>query len=117
VIHRIPAEWLEEVGLQNLIVTGQGFRCEVPHVLIAIIDIEPPTRNEGVTLDANGFSHDRMTRILRGILDGDALPPINVEAADPGQRPYRLRGGFHRLYASRTCRFSHIPADIVQRLD
>jgi hypothetical protein len=46
-----------------------------------------------------------------------AMPPIEVEKADPGQRPYRLRAGFHRFYASFTVGFSHVPAEIVERLD
>jgi hypothetical protein len=85
--------------------------------MMAIGDIEPPMRNEGVTLDANGFGRDRMLSILAGIRDGDALPPIDIETADPGQRPFRLRGGFHRFFAAVDLGFSHIPADIVERLD
>jgi hypothetical protein len=88
-----------------------------PPPLIAMAHIGPPKRNEGVILDANGFGRDRMIKILAGIRDGDALPPIDVEKADPGQRPYRLRGGFHRFYDSFDLGFSHIPADIVERLD
>lgn len=80
-----------------------------------IADIEPPLRT--VPLDANGFVHDRMVRILVGLRVGDALPPIFVEVADPGQRPYRLRCGVHRYYASRIFGFTHIPVDIVPRLD
>ena len=74
-------------------------------------------RNEGVTLDENGFRHDRMMTILRGIRDGASIPAIYIEAANPGQRRYRLRGGFHRYYASITVGFSHMPSSIVDRLD
>jgi hypothetical protein len=113
--HTIPSHWMAEAGMQSFVPKTQSFRCDEQHVLMAVVDIETPHRREGVTLDANGFGRERMLYILRGIRDGDPLPPIEVEIADPGQRPYRLRGGFHRFYASLTCRFSHIPVDIVPR--
>lgn len=116
VIHVVPRAWIKAAGLQEFMPAMPAFRCDRPYELAAIADIELPMRNEGVTLDANGFNRDRMMRILMGIRVGDALPPIDVEASDPGQRPYRLRVGFHRFYASLTCRFSHIPVDIVPRL-
>ena len=74
-------------------------------------------RNEGVTLDENGFRRDRMMKILCGIRDGDSIPAICIELADPGQRRYRVRGGFHRYYASVTAGFSHVPSNIVDRLE
>jgi hypothetical protein len=114
--HRVPSEWIAEAGLHGFVPVTLGFHCEVPHVLMPLADIEPPMRNEGVTLDANGFGRERMMRILHGILASDRLPPIDVETADPPQRPYRLRSGFHRFYASCACGFSHIPVDIVPRI-
>jgi hypothetical protein len=80
----------------------QNFRCDEPHVCIALADIEVPMRNPGGTLDANGFRHDRMLRILVGVRDNHSIPPICVEQADPGHRPYRVRCGFHRYHASLT---------------
>jgi hypothetical protein len=116
-IHSIPADWIADAGLQNFAPTKSAFRCDMPHRLIAIADIEPPMRSPGVILDANGFRRDRMMRILEGIRADDAIPPIDVEISDPGQRPFRLRGGFHRFYASLTCGFWEIPVDVVPRLD
>jgi hypothetical protein len=115
-VHEIPPEWIEAVGVVAFQPTAQSYRCDVPHTLMALTDIDLPRRNEGVTLDANGFGRARMVRILEGIRDDEALPPIYVEPADPGQRRYRLRAGFHRFYASLSCGFSHIPVDIVERL-
>jgi hypothetical protein len=115
-IHTIPPEWIAIAGLKDFKPAASAFRCDLPHQLMAISDIERPMRAEGVTLDANGFNRERMMKILNGILANDALPPIDVEIADPGQRPYRLRSGFHRFYASFTCGFTHVPVDIVPRL-
>jgi hypothetical protein len=114
--HTIPPEWIAAAGLKDFVPAASAFRCDLPHQLMAISIIEPPMRNEGVTLDANGFNRERMLTILNGIRANDALPPIDVETADPSQRPYRLRGGFHRFYASMACGFTHIPVDVVPRL-
>jgi hypothetical protein len=105
---------LTEAGLQNFVAIQPSFRCTAPHVLIALADIERVVRT--VALDANGFCRKRMMRILVGIRDDDAIPPIYVEKAHPDQRPYRLREGVHRLYASITLGFSHAPAEIIERL-
>jgi len=115
----IPAEWVAEAGVQNFqpAPMQSGFRCDAKHELIALADIEVPLRNSGYPLDANGFQHDRMVRLLTGIRDNVSLPAIYVEKADPGQRPYRVRAGVHRYHASRTLGFSHVPAEIVDRLD
>jgi hypothetical protein len=94
----------------------RAFRCDGGHKLIALDDIEMPLRRSGYPLDANGFRHDRMVRLLIGIRDNVSLPAIYIEAADPGQRPYRVREGVHRYHASLALGFSHVPAEIVPRL-
>jgi hypothetical protein len=115
----IPAEWIAEAGVENFrpAPAQRGFRCHAPHELIALADIEVPLRNSGYPLDANGFDHKRMVHILTGIRDGVSLPAIYIERANPGQRPYRVRGGVHRYHASLMLRFSHVPAEIVERID
>lgn len=95
----------------------RAYLCTAEMGLFAIAEIEAPLRNSDVPLDANGLHHDRMLRILIGIRDKVSLPPINIEHANPGQRPYRVRAGVHRYYASLAFGFSHIPAEIVDRLD
>jgi ParB-like chromosome segregation protein Spo0J len=113
----IPDEWITEAGVQNFrpAPSQRGFRCDAQHELIALSDIEVPLRFDGYPLDANGFDHTRMVRLLAGIRDGVALPPINVELGDPGQRKYRVRCGVHRYHASQTLGFSHVPAEVVPR--
>jgi hypothetical protein len=111
----VPAEWIAEAGLQDFKPTRCGFHCVVDHELIALADIEPPIRNADRPLDANGFRHDRMLKILVGIRRDDAIPPIPIEIADPGQRRYRVRDGVHRYWASVTVGFTHIPAEVAER--
>jgi hypothetical protein len=115
--HRIPPDWIIEAGLQDFKPARKGFRCDQEHELVALADIEPPKRNLGVTLDQNGFGRDRMMKILLGIRDNNSIPPIDIERADPGQRQFRLRAGFHRYYASVATGFTHVPAQLVPRLD
>jgi len=44
--------------------------------MIALSDIEVPLRRSGYPLDANGFDHKRMVRLLIGIRDDVSLPAI-----------------------------------------
>jgi hypothetical protein len=113
---QIPAEWLAESGLQNFSPVRSSFLCDVPDAApTPLADIEPPLRFDGYPLDANGFDHKRMVRLLIGIRDDVALPPIYIELGDPGQRKYRVRCGVHRYHASLTLGFSHVPAEVVPR--
>ena len=112
----VPPEWLAEAGVQNFVPTQLSFRCDAPGAApVALADIEPPLRFDGYPLDATGFDHKRMVRLLTGIRDGVALPPIFIEDGDPAQRRYRVRCGVHRYHASRTLGFSHVPAEVVPR--
>ena len=95
----------------------RGFRCDDRHQLVALADIETPSRKSDHPLDANGFRRDRMVRILAGIRDNVSIPAIFIERGDTGQRSYRVRCGVHRYHASLTLRFSHVPAEVVERLD
>jgi hypothetical protein len=115
----IPREWLVEAGLLNfqLAPLQLAFRCEDVHSLVALADIEAPLRNSGYPLDANGFNRGRMMSILTGILNDVPLPAIYIERADPYQRAYRVRQGVHRYHASLTLGFSHIPTEVIPRLD
>jgi hypothetical protein len=70
---------LIEASVQNFKPSGPSYHCTDPHDdVIAIEEIEPVVRT--VLLDANGFGHDRMLRVLSAIRDGVALPPIPVKA-------------------------------------
>jgi hypothetical protein len=112
----IPAEWLAETRTQNFQARQRGFRCDAPHELIALNDIQASLRRSDYPLDANGFNRERMLRLLSGIRDNVSLPPIYIELADPGERKYRVRCGVHRYHASLTLGFSHVPAEIIERL-
>jgi hypothetical protein len=109
---QIPAEWLREAGVLNFTPTGLSYRCIAPHVLLALADIEPVLRTK--PLDSNGFAHHRMIRVLIGIRDGAALPPVPVERIEQRAPLYRMRDGTHRFYASLILGFSHVPVEICE---
>jgi hypothetical protein len=112
----IPPAWLAEAGVQDFKPTRLSFRCDDPdHSLFALADIEPPLRFSDYPLSANGFDHDRMVRLLSGIRHDVALPHILIEVADAGGRPYRVHHGVHRYHASLALRFSHVPAEVIDR--
>ncbi len=113
----IPDAWIAEARMQTFRRTRRAYRCDSPHECIALADIEVPLRRSGYPLDANGFRHDRMVRLLTGIRDNVSLPAIYIERGDLGQRPYRVREGVHRYHASLALGFSHVPAEIVERID
>jgi hypothetical protein len=113
----IPTEWLVEAGVRDFKPTRRAYRCDDLHQCIPLAEIEVPLRRSRYPLDANGFRHDRMVRLLTGIRDNVSLPAIYIERADPDQRPYRVREGVHRYHASLALGFSHVPAEVVERLD
>jgi hypothetical protein len=109
----IPPAWLAEAGVHGYIATRPSFNCSASHVSIPLADIERVVRTR--PLDANGFCHDRMIRILVGIRDGaDMVPPVPVEQIAVGK--YRLRDGTHRFYASLALGFTHLPCEICEPL-
>ena len=113
----VPAEWLLEASVQDYKPTRRAYRCDDPHECIALADIEVPLRRSGHPLDANGFHHDRMVRLLSGVRNNVSLPAIYIERGDPGERPYRVREGVHCYHASLALGFSHVPAEIIERVD
>jgi hypothetical protein len=111
-INENPAAWMAEAGVKDFTPPWSAFRCTGPHECIALADIEVPLRGSDYPLDANGFKHDRLVRLLIGIREYVPLPAVYIERGDPHQRPYRVREA--PLSASLALGFSHIPAEIVE---
>jgi hypothetical protein len=87
-----------------------GYRCDEPHDLVALAEIEPPLRRLDFPLDANGFDHDRMVSVPVALQRDVSLTPIQIERADPGQRRYRARVGVHRYHALNLAAGQFLPA-------
>src|SRR5689334_142386 len=111
--YHIPSDWIAVAGLESFRASRPAYRCDAPHVLIRLNEIEPIRRDR--PLDQNGFVRDRMMAVLRGIRDNDSMPPVPVWQTVSGPWRFEIRDGYHRLYASQALGFSHIPADVQER--
>jgi hypothetical protein len=111
--YSVPTDWIAAAGLKTFRASALAYRCEGPHVLIRLNEIQPIKRDR--PLDQNGFVRDRMMAVLRGIRDNDSMPPVPVWRTIAGPWCFEIRDGYHRLYASQALGFSHIPADIGER--
>ena len=109
--YEIPEEWLKAAGMENFKRSRTSYRCEHPDArIIPLADIERPMRDAGETLDANGFKHVKMSKVLAAIRNDDDLPPIKLFEGGP---PFRVYDGLHRFYVSLTFGFLHIPVVTV----
>ena len=112
-IIRSPRIGLQRPGLKAFRASALAYRCDRPHVLILLKEIQPIKRER--PLDQNGFVRGRMMDLLRGIRDNDSMPPVSVWLTIEGPWRFEIRDGYHRLYASQALGFSHIPAEIGER--
>jgi hypothetical protein len=88
--------------------------CEICITTVDLAEVVPPIRNPGV----RWFGRERMVRILHGLANDLALPPIEVhELPDQGSGKYGVRDGFHRFYASAAAGFDHLPVVIFPFFD
>jgi hypothetical protein len=83
---------------------------------ICLADIAPVRRqlSHGVfnnDVETGLPARDRVINILRGFLEGGAIPPVEVvELPSGAQHPYSLTHGAHRLYLSIAAGFTHVSA-------
>jgi hypothetical protein len=111
--YSVPADWIAAAGLTAFRAPMAAYRCDSPHILIALNEIHPIRRER--LLDRNGFVRDRLMAVLQGIRDNVSMPPVAVWQAIAGPWRFEIRDGYHRLYASQALGFSHIPADVQER--
>lgn len=124
--HGVEAElcdsWWSEAGMEDFVPSAKSFRVALGKFTgqdvfeVHIPDIAPVVRAPGVGIFNNNeeaTAQERVVRILRAIHSDTALPPVEVVVA-PEDAPYRykLTAGYHRLYCSVACGFTHIPAVI-----
>jgi len=115
----IPDGWWSDAGMTDFKPTGIAYRSG-PHqahtdyevMIVPIAEIKPIHRSPGVTLDHAGFNRDRMTKILRGLRDGDQIEPVQVSTLDAGPYKFQIYDGFHRFHASVAVGFTALPVII-----
>jgi hypothetical protein len=104
----VPGDLLAEYGLWRGGAGAASYRCIDPHaVLVPIAEITAPARK---------LNPDALRSLLRGVRDGDNLPPV-VVFREPGAVSAALLDGLHRYWVSVALGFSSIPAIQVSRKD
>jgi hypothetical protein len=114
----IPDDWLVTAGVSGFKPAAEAYVAEFeprwPTAIVPLSQVRPPTRNPGV----RWFDKGRMESILRALIAGHALPPIDVH--EPPERQdyrYALRDGFHRFYASAATGFPCLPVRVLPYFD
>lgn len=104
-----PDEWIEELSLQQIPPTKEHYLFETsPDVfLIKISEICPNIRGEGVPIFGD---KEKTFDILRGIVNEDLIPPIEVVNYDCNDKyRYEITDGCKRLHCSVLVGFTKIP--------
>jgi len=124
----VPSAWWKESGLDPLPLSVteylhyrplEGYH-EDPHsvTLKMASDIAPVSRvipghrwplfcaSKSQRISAK----ERTCNILRGYVEQDAIPPVQVITCEGFDAPYMLVDGVHRTYTSIAAGFTHIPA-------
>ena len=114
--------WIEEAGFIPLALKGKHYKfIQDPSwkvFLIAIDDVCPPKRAEGVPIfnatEVNGkviSARERTVSILRAIAQGTPLPPVKVVDSSSSEKyKFKLVDGVHKFHCSIAAGYSHIPA-------
>lgn len=108
----IPDEWWAGTGMKGFGANGRSYRCDCDKAQTL------PMSEVWTLVRARGFDEARMRSVLKGIADGDPLPPVKVDRP-PGVGPavFRLKDGYHRFMASAAAGFGAIPALEVSYFD
>jgi hypothetical protein len=113
----IPDEWWADAGIAGFSPSSRAYHSDrsfsrEPILEVAINEVAPAGREIGIFRDAeDGTSaRERVLKILRGFVLGDAIPPVEVVETQPGSvHRYRLTAGAHRFHCAVAAGFTHVP--------
>lgn len=113
----IPDAWLSEAGMISFKPMASSYLPDAEAALIPLTAIEPVPRFTTHSKDWRGFDRERLIRLLKGFVAGDAIEPVplfEMPQFEFAHSPYRYRvlDGLHRFYGSIAAGFSHLPAAI-----
>jgi hypothetical protein len=113
-------DWLMEAGMDGFVPTSRSFRVDrnaFPRCYNVQINAVKPVRRDlshgvfGDDADRGLGAKDRAIKILRGFLNDDFIPPVEVVRMPSGSgHQFRLVHGAHRFYLSIAAGFTEIPA-------
>jgi hypothetical protein len=106
----IPEEWILEAGIENFVPNAHCYESAVSAItIIPLAQIGPPSMRDRQHLGHGGFDRGRLIRVLREILNGDQIWPVEVMKWEHDGFDYILTAGVHRFHASIVVGFTHIP--------
>ncbi|MGD0633003.1 MAG: hypothetical protein ABSA13_01810 [Beijerinckiaceae bacterium] len=117
--------WWAEAGMTGFVPSGRSFcpnvqAAEGKVIFEARIDeVGSIRRNPGVGIfndNEEATARERVVRILKGFLEGAAIPPVMlVKCTSNSDFRWKIGNGSHRFYCSLAAGFSHVPA--IEGLD
>ena len=82
---------------------------------VSVLEVEPLRSRKLNHGDGFFASEAQVVDLLRGFIEGSAIPPVDVERQPSGSAyRYSLYHGTHRFYCSVAAGFSHVPAKEVK---
>lgn len=111
----IPDEWWACADMDEFATENSYYPCASGSniQIVAIGDIEPPSRNPGVA----PFKKHKLIPVLFGFRSMESrLPPVKVLRKDPTDRyHFRVYDGYHRYYASIAVGYESLPVVVLER--
>lgn len=109
--------WWIEAGMQNFSPKRKSYRANEEKAErketseVRIDEISSVKRIEIFKNNENKTARTRVTDLLRGFIDNDAIEPVEVVSESSNSEfRYKLTHGVHRLYCSLAAGFTHIPS-------
>ena len=114
----IPDRWLRASDVKNFSASAASFVASTnitwPTSTVPLIEVGAPIRDFGI----KWFDEDRMISVLRGMIHGNVLPPLEAhEPPHTNHFKYKVRDGFHRYYASAALGFDYLPISLRPHFD
>lgn len=112
----IPDVWWKEANANLHKHSAEAFVAlsdvQWPTVLVPIGEVAAPRRSPGV----EGLGRERTISVLRAIIEGTPLPPLEVHRSPDALRLV-VRDGFHRYFASVALGYPLLPVSIRPYFD
>ena len=112
----IPDVWWNEASADKHEKAAEAFAAlsdtQWPTVLVPIGDVIAPRRDPGI----EGLRRERTIAVLRAVIEGTPLPPLEVHRP-PGSLRLVVRDGFHRYFVSVALGYSLLPVSIRPYFD
>lgn len=106
----LPEDWWIAAGMDAFHRTGSSYRSDAPTSSITPgKDIAPPQMGQRMHLGYGGLGRERMIDVLRNIVSGTSMYPVEVLERPVGPYRYDVYHGYHRYYASIAAGFTHLP--------